>query len=454
MKKLLFGLFIIIPAMLGVAAILGIPPSYIAAAPGVGTGIGAKLLCSSKYVSGFSEEQALEDLVQFSPILNYLNVEFDDNNRRVRTSLFGIRSATASYVPGIGCAIDYAGFDQRQAFQARELPVLTSHWPHGTRVETINDDIQSLLDDIVMRDNNNNLDTRALLVVHNGRVVAQSYAGGARADTPLLGWSMAKSMTAIMLGNLELRSLLDVNDTPGFLEWAEDSRVDIRIEDLLTMTDGLAFTERYNPGDDATAMLFTEPAASAYVLRQRQLHAPGSHFNYSSGTANLLSRIFFDRTGGSLQSAWNDYVANVVVPMSLQHTVFEADASGVFKGSSYLYASAQDWARMGQLMLDEGVINGRRIVSRDWVRRSTSPNQSDNGVAYGYQWWLNAGAARLRWPDLPEDAYAAQGNREQILMVVPSANAVLVRLGWSDPGYPVNARFREILDALERLDNE
>ncbi len=445
MKRFLIVFFIIIPALFGFAVLSGITPAYMASAPGVATGIGAKLLCSARYVSGYSEEQAMADLVQYSPVLDYLSVSYDDEARVVETSLYGLRRARASHVEGIGCAIDHPGFDERYEFEARDLPVLQSRWPHGTRITTIDEGVQSRVDEMIARDNAEGLDTRALLVVRGREVVAEAYAGGAGPDMPLLGWSMAKSLTSLMIGNLELRGLLDVEETPGFLEWADDERADIRIADMLTMTDGLAFIERYDPGFDATAMLFTEPGASAYALTRPVLHEPGVRFNYSSGTANLLSRVYYERSGGDLQSVHEDYIRHIVLPISLQHTVFEVDATGVFKGSSYVYASAQDWARLGQLMLDGGVINGRRIVSEEWVERSVMPNPSSNAPAYGYQWWLNRGDSRLRWPDLPEDAFAAQGNREQYLMVIPSEDTVIVRLGWSDGAYPANERFASLL---------
>jgi len=175
---------------------------------------------------------------------------------------------------------------------------------------------------------------------------------------------------------------------------------------------------------------------------------PGSYFSYSSGTANLLSQIHFNNTGANLQSSYLDFLANLYEPMAFQNAVFEVDASGVFMGSSYFYASARDWARLGQLMLDDGVVNGQRLVSSDWIRAATSPNSSENETAYGYQWWLNRGDSQLRWPDLPEDSFAAQGNRQQWVMIIPSRDVVIVRLGWTAGRYPGNDRFAEILQSL------
>ncbi len=447
MKKLGLGLIIIIAVFLGIASFAGFTPAYLYHAPSVAAGIGAKLLCSARYVSGFSQQQAFADLVQYSPILQYLDVEYDEENKSVTSSFFRLQQATASYLPVLGCALDYPGHSQRQPLSVNEISVLSSLWPHGDRVNTPRASVQTLVQSTLERDNNEGLNTRALLVAHKGEVIAEYYAQGASASTPLLGWSMAKSLTSIMVGNLAMRGLLDADEAPGFSAWAQDERAEIRTADLLTMTDGLAFSEEYNPGDDATAMLFTEPSAAGYVLGKRAQHPPGTHFNYSSGTANILSRLHHDRTGAHLTSTYLDYRRNILQPMGFQHAVFETDASGVFVGSSYFYASARDWARLGQLMLNQGVLNGERVVSAEWVARSIAANDSANEKAYGYQWWLNRGDAQLRWPDLPEDAFAAQGNRQQWVMVVPSQELVIVRLGWTAGGYPANERFADILAA-------
>lgn len=448
MKKVIVTVLVVLGIAFAFAS--GITPSYIISAPGVASGIGAKLLCSSVYVSGFSEQQAMEDLIQYSPILERLSVEYDNDQRQVHTSFYGLSPTTATYVEGVGCANSYEGFPQRAALETFPLPVFTSRWPHGNRVETINNSLQELTHSLVAQDNASGLNTRALLVVHRGNIVAESYAQGANEETPLLGWSMAKSLMSVMLGNLEYRGLLSTDEPAGFEQWQNDERRDIRIEHLLTMTDGLDFSEEYNPGDDATAMLFTQASASDYVLKQDLAAAPGSNFSYSSGTANVLSRIYFERTGGTLVDSLQDYREHIAVPLSFQHSVFETDASGVLMGSSYFYASARDWARLGQLMLNKGVLNGERLVSEDWVNRSIQPNNSLNQRAYGYQWWLNSDGSEdyRRWPELPADTYAANGNRQQYMMIIPSTDTVIVRLGWTSGRYPVGERFAQILSAL------
>jgi CubicO group peptidase (beta-lactamase class C family) len=132
----------------------------------------------------------------------------------------------------------------------------------------------------------------------------------------------------------------------------------------------------------------------------------------------------------------------------MQHAFLEPDPSGVFVASSYAYLSARDWARLGQLMLNGGVLNNQRIISRDWVEQAREPNTSSNDRRYGYQFWLNDGGAQPRWPELPSDSFAMLGNRMQVVMVVPSHHAVLVRLGWSPGAYPTAERFAELLRAM------
>ncbi|MBT6482139.1 MAG: serine hydrolase [Gammaproteobacteria bacterium] len=447
MKKSLIGLIGAVAVLLGLASYAGFSPAYLLSAPGVATGIGSKLLCSARYVSGFSEHQSFDDLVQYSGILQELTVEFDSNEKTVTTSLFGLSEKTANYLPNIGCAIDYSGYSQRTSILTQAPQLSDAPWPLGDTVGVADGRMEKLLQRLLSADNELGLNTRALLVAHRGSVIAEAYGQGADATTPLLGWSMAKSLTSIMLANLEYRGLLDLSGAPGFAQWQLDQRSQIRISDMLTMTDGLAFSEEYNPGDDATAMLFTEPSSSDFVMQKAMLHEPGTHFNYSSGTANLLSRIYFERAGG-YQENYDGYMESIHRPLAFQNAIFEVDASGVYMGSSYLFASARDWARIGQLMLNGGVINAQRIMSEDWVVRATTANTSANQKAYGYQWWLNSGNEDLRWPDISEDAYSAQGNRHQYLMVIPSLDLLIVRLGWTAGGYPVNERFSEIISNL------
>ena len=219
------------------------------------------------------------------------------------------------------------------------------------------------------------------------------------------------------------------------------------MENLLQMSSGLAFNEVYVPGSDATRMLFNAYSAAAVALDKPLEHQPGRHFSYSSGTTNLLSALLVERLGGT-QGAIDYLYSDFLAPLGMTRTVFEPDPSGVFVGSSYIYASARDWGRLGQLMLEDGELNGVRLLPTDWVARASRPSVALNDPRYGYQFWLNRGGEKLRWHGLPEDAYAMMGNRGQVVMIIPSARTVIVRLGWSASDYPVAERFSALLLAL------
>lgn len=426
---------------------IGLTPGYLVYGAPVGSGMAAKLLCSFRYVSGFSREQARSDLEQYSPLLEQVTVNWDDSARTVTASLFGLSERTASFVDGRGCAVDYDVNLPREPLALDGLPPASEPWPLGDEAGRADPELRELLEDLLRRDNEAGRNTRALLVAREGRILAEAYARETGPSTPLLGWSMSKSLMSVMLANLEMRGLLRLDRPTGFPEWRDDGRSAILLTDLLTMTDGLEFIEDYSPGDDVTLMLFTVPAAGEYALRSPLVSEPGSRFSYSSGSASLLS-LAHQRAFDSPRQALEDFVEHIWRPMGFRNAIFETDASGLLVGSSYFYASARDWARIAQLMLNGGEINDHRIVTEGWVRRAMRVNGSENERAYGYQWWLNSGDERLRYADLPEDAIFARGNREQVMMAAPSLDLIVLRLGWTAGDYPTNANFGEIIDFM------
>jgi len=454
-KKRYLFLFGLVPVLLTASLGLGITPRYIASAPAVSVGIGAKLLCSARYVSGYSEAQAFDDVVSYSPVLKALDVSFDDDHKVVTASVFGLKNMSASYRKGLGCALDFDGLNDREGVLIPELLPVDAAWPAGIHAPAINDELQARLENMVVSDNAQGFNTRALLVVKDGQLVAEAYGQGVTSKSQVLGWSMGKSLTAMLLGVLESEGRLPEAEQPLFASWASDERAALRLEDLLTMSSGLNFSEVYQPGGDATAMLFVEPNAAAYAEQSLLLNKPGEHFSYSSGTTNLLASLYQRQTGSDLSDNLAHLYGKFYRPLGMENPLFEVDSSGGFVGSSYFYASARDWARIGQLMLSKGEINGQRLLAEQWVNRAVQPNRSLNDQAYGYQFWLNTGAAGSspRWADLPADAYAALGNRKQVMMMMPSQNVLILRLGWSEAGYPTNDNFAQLLQAVEVVDN-
>lgn len=428
-------------------AVADMPPGQLPAAAALGTGLGAKLTCSGRYLSGFDDQRLEDDLATYSGLTRQLTYRALPGSG-VEATLFGLSPAVAQYREGLGCALQYgdgALLDAVRVPAATPSPALP--WPGGHLAGATDPALQALLDNMVAADNTAGLDTRALLVVRDGRLLAEAYGPGIDRDTPLLGWSMAKSVTAIMIGRLEAMGLAHPDERDLFPAWSGDERAAISLRNMLQMASGLDFSEEYVPGNDSTRMLFMSPSAAQVALESPQAHPAGRHFSYSSGTTNLLSRLAFERVGGSAQAQANFFHREIARPLGLEATTFEADDSGIFVGSSYLYAPARDWARFGQLLIDDGRVGGQRLLPVGWVKRATRPNTTDNYRNYGYQLWLNAGN-ELSWPSLPPDAYAMQGNRKQVVMMLPRQRAVIVRLGWSPGEYPIDENFARIVEAL------
>ncbi len=450
MKKRLIG-----AALVG-AALLVLPPKFLGFsifhlghAVQVSTSLSAKLACSAKYLTGLDDEQIVSDLMSYSPVANLVKLEYINAPTAVKASLFGMAQVTAQYRPGIGCALTYDGIETLNDTNVSPLPAPSSApWPEGEQVKYVDLEVQAAVNNILRSDDQAGLNTRAIVVVKDGEIVAEGYADGISNKTPLLGWSMAKSVTAMMLGRLEALGKVSDADKQLFSQW-QDERQKLTLKQLLQMSSGLQFDETYAPGSDATHMLFTASSASDVAINSALAHAPDSQFSYSSGTTNLLSRYLHQVLGENVNQTVSFLQQELFIPAGIHSAVFEPDASGVLVGSSYLYATGRDWARLGLIMVNGGKINNEHILAADWIKRATSANSSDNEKAYGYQFWLNQGDDNLRWPALPEDAYAMMGNRHQSVMMIPSQSTVLVRLGWTKGDYPMEQNYAQLLEALK-----
>ena len=449
MKKLLISLALFSGLLIAVPPyFLGFSLFNLGHAVQVATSLSAKLACSARFISGLDDQQIVSDLSSYSPVTELVNLKYSNTPSQVSADLFGLAPTVATYRKGLGCTIDFDGDDTLDQMASQPLPELNdAPWPKGNRVGTVNPAIQSALESILAEDNRNGLDSRAMVVVQDGQIIAEAYGNGFNQTTPLLGWSMGKSVIAMMLGRLEALGKVSKNDTELFDQWT-DTRAELSLEQLLQMSSGIAFDETYAPGSDATHMLFTAPSASDVAMTSPLDHAPGSHFSYSSGTTNLLSRYIHQTLGSDPAQTMGFVQTELFVPAGISTATFEPDASGVLVGSSYLYASGRDWARFGLIMANDGEINGQKLLPKNWVTAAQTPNTSDNEKSYGYQFWLNRGDDQLRWPSLPEDAYAMLGNRKQSVMIIPSTNTVLVRLGWTSGDYPMEDNYKALLDAI------
>jgi len=436
----------------------------------VGNGVSAQLACGGVYVSGRRLDDVVrDDILRLSPLTRFNTYALDDKQKSVTVAVLGLAKRTAVFRPGIGCTLLVDSNAARLRAQARGIPIPATAprpdpWPKGDAVdlEHLPDGVKgaalerAVADAFLDETPDRAIDTRAIVVVYGGRIVAERYAKGFGKDTRLLGWSASKSVTAALVGTLIDAGKLDLYAPPPVKEWKwpGDPRGQITLVELLDMSSGLEFTEPYDPGSDSTTMLFESADMGAYAAAKPLAHSPGTVWSYSSGTANLLSRLAFQQSGGTLR-AYEAYArAHLFDPAGMRSAVFEPDESGNFIGSSFLYMTARDWARFGLLFLDRGTINGVRVLSEkfaDFVRR---PAPADPHKGYGGQFWLNGADAKgaRDFPHLPRDTFAAEGHNDEFVAIFPSRNAVIVRLGWTTGTAEFNRdrHFAAILAALPK----
>jgi len=268
--------------------------------------------------------------------------------------------------------------------------------------------------------------------VHDGRIVGEIYGEGFSAETPLLGWSMTKTLTAAIIGTIVGEGKMAVADKELFSGWT-DARAAISTADLMAMSSGLEFNEDYGDVTDVTRMLYLESDMASYAAAKPLAGQVGNVFSYSSGTTMLLSRLWQDRVGSDAPS-WPR--TKLFAPLGMTSAVLEMDAHGTFVGSSYLYATARDWARFGQFLLQDGVWNGKAILPPGfvaWMREAVPPSRG----AYGRgQLWLRGPEGDV--PDspdadvdlgLPDDTFWLEGHDGQSVAVIPSKKLVVVRMG-------------------------
>lgn len=294
-------------------------------------------------------------------------------------------------------------------------------------------------------------ETRAVVVIQGGQLVFERYAEGYTRDTRLNSWSMAKSVTHALVGAAVLQNRLSIDAPMGNPHWrASDRRASITWRQWLNMVDGLDYTESSaNIAQAGNArMLFGEGRrdTTRWGAGLPLIHDPGTHWNYSSAGTLLISDALTRVIVPDPRDA-NDRRARMRAWMnrSLFQTigfdpVVEFDPQGVFYGSSLIWATGRDWARFGYLYLRGGVWDGQRVLPEGWVDFARTPGPAQNTDIYGAHWWLmpthgdGRPARSLIVGDEMRDAFSAQGYEGQIVVVVPSKDLVMVRLGRFDGG--------------------
>jgi CubicO group peptidase (beta-lactamase class C family) len=273
---------------------------------------------------------------------------------------------------------------------------------------------------------------RAIVIMRDGKIIAERYAQGIGPDTPLLGYSVSKSVINALIGILVREGKLNLYTPAPVTAWSSpaDPRHSITLDQLLRMTSGLSLEERDSGFDPVSRMLFSERDMAAYAEKAKLKAKPGETWEYTSGNTLIASAILRDAVGGHAADVLRFAHTQLFDPVGMRHVTMEFDGTGTPIGSTRILASARDWARFGGLYLNDGVVDGKRILPEGWITYSTHPTLNSS---YGSGFWVNAAqSAEARGrvqAGMPADAYFASGNFGQRIVIVPSQRLVIVRFG-------------------------
>ena len=256
----------------------------------IATSYAAKTMCSGVFVSGRTPEAVQEDLYAVS----FVGTNVDRENLSVTSSLYGLASAKAIFRFGLGCTLVNGSTEAE--LRAQPSPAISSVKAEVWKLEAKNVKLEGLLAETLnpTSSEQNPLPsnkTRAVVVLQDGKLIAEKYADGFNAQMPLLGWSMTKSVTNAMIGMMVLDKKLEIKISAPVEEWKNDARAKITIDQLLRMSSGLAFVEDYASPSDATNMLFRSKGAGAFAIGGKVVAEPDAVWSYSSGTTNILQEI-------------------------------------------------------------------------------------------------------------------------------------------------------------------
>lgn len=352
------------------------------------------------------------------------------------SSVYGIMERKAIYREGLGATLINDDFDASKPYEVpkRSKTKINLPFPYGD-----NEPKDTVFSNIDYKKLNaavaNSFDkkgekskrTRAILVIYKDKIIAEKYDTNFNKNSRLLGWSMTKSITGTLFGILQKQGKIDINKPAVITEWKNDNRAKITVNDLLHMNSGLEWEEKYDKICDATKMLFNAEDMPRVQLEKPAAFAPNTHWNYSSGTTNLLSGII--RNQFKTHQEYLDFWYSALLDKIGMHSaVIETDMAGNFVGSSYGWATTRDWAKLGLLYLHKGNWNGEQLFDESWAKYVATPTNTSNG-RYGAQFWLNAGGY---FPDVPREMYYASGYQGQMVAIFPSKDLVIVHLGLSE----------------------
>ena len=391
-------------------------------------GYSAKNTASSVFLADRTLAFTDENDNNFSPI-NLTSDEINEEEKSATGSAFGLLKRKAIYREGLGAVLVNDDFDfyKKPLVPKRTKPDNTTPFPYGNaeQKDTIfaNIDYKKLNEtiDTIFNDVNK---TRSVLVIYKDQIIAEKYSDGFDKNSKQLGWSMTKSIASTIVGILQCKGKMHVTADNLFDEWKGDERKNITLHNLLQMNSGLEWLEDYNTISDVTKMLFLERNMTQTQVNKPLIGKPNETWNYSSGTTNLISGLI-RKQFNTHQEYLDFWYSALIDKIGMNSMLIETDMDGNYVGSSYGWATARDWAKLGLLYLHNGEWKGKHLFDKDWVKYATTPTPGSDGW-YGAQIWLNSGN---RYPDVPKNMYSFNGYKGQNVFILPNENLVVVRTG-------------------------
>jgi CubicO group peptidase (beta-lactamase class C family) len=428
----------------------------------VGTAAISQVLCEEVFIAGLDPQRVFDEEVQprpgLGPLLRHLRYEIDPGQRRVVARWAGHFASVAQYREGYGCRTQDVTASSAATIADTRLapPAPVAATPDdAAAVEPTDPALKAALDRAFAEPPKPPYRrVRAIVVMRDGQIIAERYAAGIRPDTPLLAYSVSKSVINALIGVLVREGKLRVQDRAPVQAWSDpaDPRHAITLDELLRMTSGLRLEEEDSGLDPVSQMLFAHTDDMAAYAEQASLKAPpGTQWEYTSGNTLIAASILRDAVGGHADDVRRFAQDELFGPLGMEHVTLEFDGAGTLVGSTRVLASARDWARFGQLYADDGIVHGKRILPEDWVHYSTTPTL---GTDYGSGFWVNAGDA----PDargrveggMPADAFYASGLFGQRVVIVPSQHLVIVRFGatMDPPEFDIHGLIHLVSDVI------
>lgn len=418
------------------------------------SGFSAKSVASGHFIDNRSLE-LIEKGDNDIKLLDLAKTEIAKNGKFTISSVYGLKKRKAIYREGLGATLINDNFDITKPYEVPKRTKLVNNlpFPYGnnepkdTIFSTVN---YSKLNEAVANafdvKGEKKKRTRSVVVVYKDKLIAEKYDSGFNKNSKILGWSMTKSITSAIFGILQKQGKYDIYKPAPIAEWQNDARKIITTSDLLHMNSGLEWVENYSTICDATKMLFQAEDMSQAQLQKPAKFKPNTHWNYSSGTTNLLSGIL--RKQFKTHQEYLDFWYSALIDkIGMNSMIVETDMAGNFVGSSYSWATTRDWSKFGLLYLHKGNWNGTQILHESWIKYTATPTADSNGK-YGAHFWLNAGG---RFPDVPRDMYFCSGYQGQMVAIIPSLDLVIVRMGLTEePEFDFNGFLKGIIGSLKK----